>query len=544
MNRRIFSLSTSLALAGLAAQTVAATACAQDTTSTPPGVRLELSYPRGTIPRVIVLPIDTTAGDSARTIIQRDLDYGDRVSPIVLDSATLMGITPAEGQEPNYELFSKLGAAAIVRGKRTATGLRVALYDVGAKRRIDGRELPVITVPPVRDAAIRDSIMAETTLREKAIKDSVARVLRTRSAIMKRPPVRRDTRPRRFVVRDSLRRDSAATAYVRRGLARWDEDRRDSVEQAVSAAATGRIRADSMARAAAATNARMTLHRASDEVESWITGRRGIAASRIAYVQNGLIRVVDSDGENDRAVTTRGTSMSPAWHPNGRRLVYSRMTNVGTQIEQLDLETGRVRSMSSTGLNITPVFSVDGRSILYSTGGESGTDLVIASADGEAGLQPQQLTFGRGSDNNSPTFSPDGRQIAFISGRSRFPEVYTMDADGSNLQLLTPFVPGVRTYRTSPDWSPDGRSVAYEQQNGDFQVWMINVRDKEPRRLTSEGENEGPSWAPDGRHLSLSSTRGGSKQIWVLDSESGRFRQLTHNPGARLSSWSPALNFP
>ena len=116
-----------------------------------------------------------------------------------------------------------------------------------------------------------------------------------------------------------------------------------------------------------------------------------------------------------------------------------------------------------------------------------------------------------------------------------------MDADGTNVQLLTPFVPGVRTYRTAPDWSPDGRAVAYEQQNGDFQVWMINMRDKEPRRLTSEGENEGPSWAPDGRHLAISSTRGGSKQIWVLDTESGRFRQLTRAPGARLSAWSPRL---
>jgi TolB protein len=189
------------------------------------------------------------------------------------------------------------------------------------------------------------------------------------------------------------------------------------------------------------------------------------------------------------------------------------------------------------------VFSTDGRNILYSTGDESGTDLVMSPADGDGTPVPQHLTFGRGSDNNSPSFSPDGRQIAFISGRSRFPEVYTMDADGANLQLLTPFVPGVRTYRTAPDWSPDGRNVAYEQQNGDFQVWMINLRDKEPKRLTSEGENEGPSWAPDGRHLALSSTRGGSKQIWVLDTESGRFRQLTRNPGARLAAWSPTLNF-
>jgi tol-pal system beta propeller repeat protein TolB len=537
---RFLSFAAFVALAAFAA---AATACAQDTTSRAPGVRLGLNYPRGSVPRIIVLPIDTASGDSARTIVQRDLDYSDRVSPIPLDAATLMGITPPEGQEPNYELFSQLGAAAIVRGTRTANGLRMTLYDVGAKRRIESRELPVILVPPVRDAAIRDSITVETTLREKAIKDSVTRVLRTRAAIMRRPPVKKDTRPRRFVVRDSLRRDSAATAYVRRGLTRWDDDRRDSVAEAASAAVTRLIRSDSMVRAAAANNERMSLHRASDEVESWITGRRGIAATRIAYVSNGLIRVIDSDGENDRAVTTRGTSLSPAWHPNGRRLVYSRMSNVGTQIEQLDLETGRVRSMSPTGLNITPVFSMDGRNILYSTGNESGTDLVMVSADGDGGSLPQRLTFGRGSDNNSPSFSPDGRQIAFISGRSRFPEVYTMDADGSNLQLLTPFIPGVRTYRTAPDWSPDGRSVAYEQQNGDFQVWLINIRDKEPRRLTSEAENEGPSWAPDGRHLSLSSTRGGSKQIWVLDTESGRFRQLTHNPGARLSSWSPMLSF-
>jgi tol-pal system beta propeller repeat protein TolB len=538
MNRSLLSLAACAAIA-----LTAGSACGQDTTSTP-GVRLGLSYPRGSIPRVIVLPIDSTPGDSARTIIQRDLDYSDRVSPIPLDQATLMGLVPAPGQPPNYELVSKLGAAAVVQGQRTPNGIRVTLYDVGAKRRLQSRELPMINVPPVRDPVIRDSVLTATTLREKAIRDSVARVLRTRAAIMRRPPLKKDPRPRRFIVRDSLRRDSAATAYVRRGLDRWDADRADSVAAASEASITKITRADSAVRRVAALNERMSIHRVSDEVESWITGRRGIASTRIAYVQNGLIRVVDSDGENDRAVTTRGTSLSPAWHPNGRRLVYSRMSNVGTQIVQNDLEAGMERVMTANGLNITPVYSVDGRNILYSTGDESGTDLVMVAADGDGSSAPQRLTSGRGSDNNSPTFSPDGRQIAFISGRSRFPEVYTMDADGSNLQLLTPFVPGVRTYRTAPDWSPDGRSVAYEQQNGDFQVWLINIRDKEPRRLTSEGENEGPSWAPDGRHLALSSTRGGSKQIWILDTESGRFRQLTRNPGARLASWSPMLSFP
>jgi TolB protein len=301
-------------------------------------------------------------------------------------------------------------------------------------------------------------------------------------------------------------------------------------------------RQDTLARESALDQQRLNIHRISDEVERWITGRPGIAATRIAYVHNGLIRLVDSDGANDKPVTRRGLSLSPAWHPRGDRIVYSKFLEggAGTQLEEFELASGRTRTISGGGLNITPVYSQDGRSIVYASGSESGTDLMMAPVDNPTVVQ--RLTFGRGSDNGSPSFSPDGRQIAFFSSRSRFPQIYTMDADGTNLQLLTPFTPGVRSYRAAPDWSPDGRAVAYEQQMGDFQVWMINVRDRTPRQLTSVGENEGPSWAPDGRHLAISSTRGGSKQIWILDTESGRFRQLTRNAGARLAAWSPMIS--
>jgi TolB protein len=359
---------------------------------------------------------------------------------------------------------------------------------------------------------------------------------------MRRPRLVKDTRERRFVIRDSIRRDSAAAAYLRRNIARWEDERRDSVQASIRRTAARIARDDSLARLAAEDAHRIGIHQISDEVESWITGRRGIAATRIAYVHNGLIRVVDSDGFNDKPLTRRGLSLSPAWHPNGRKLIYSKFLEggAGTQLEEVDFATGRTRTISGGGLNITPEYSHDGRYVVYASGNESGTDLMMTAVDSPGVVQ--RLTFGRGSDNGSPTFSPDGRKIAFFSSRSSFPQIYTMDSDGANVQLLTPFTPGVRSYRAAPDWSPDGRAVAYEQQNGDFQVWMISVRDKEPRQLTSEGENEGPSWAPDGRHISLSSTRGGSKQIWILDTESGRFRQLTRNSGARLSAWSPMIN--
>jgi TolB protein len=523
---------------------VSTRACGQQPTppSPAPGVRLKLTYPPGTTPKVVVMPVDSTPGDSVRTMIQRDFDYGDRITPLVLDDMTLAGMTPAAGQSYNFSLFAGLGAAAIVEAKRTQGGYMVSLYDVSAQRKLESREFRVPVIPQNRDASLLDSITVATTAREKALRDSVYRSLRVRADVMRRPRLVKDTRERRFVIRDSIRRDSAAVAYLKRNVARWEEDRRDSVAASIVRVAARIARDDSLARRAAEDAQRMGIHRIADEVERWITGTGGIASTRIAYVHAGLVRVVDSDGFNDKPLTQRGLSMSPAWHPSGRKLIYSKFLEggQGTQLEEVDFATAKTRTLSKGGLNITPTYSHDGRYVVYASGSESGTDLMMVAVDSPGVVQ--RLTFGRGSDNGSPTFSPDGRKIAFFSSRSRFPQIYTMDTDGANVELLTPFTPGVRSYRAAPDWSPDGRSVAYEQQNGDFQVWMINVRDKEPRQLTSEGENEGPSWAPDGRHISISSTRGGSKQIWILDTESGRFRQLTHNSGARLSAWSPMIN--
>ena len=70
----------------------------------------------------------------------------------------------------------------------------------------------------------------------------------------------------------------------------------------------------------------------------------------------------------------------------------------------------------------------------------------------------------------------------------------------------------------------------------------MDVASRTVRQLTSEGSNEDPTWAPDGRHLAFASTRTGARQIWVMDLDTGRVRQLTRQEGARLPSWSPRLD--
>jgi len=295
---------------------------------------------------------------------------------------------------------------------------------------------------------------------------------------------------------------------------------------------------------------RMAVHRTSDEIERWVTGQRGIAGTRIAYMRGQSIRIIDSDGADEITVPTEENGGSPAWNPSGTMLAYTTYgvssTNVGSHVVLIDLSTGRSRTLVHPGRNtlfLTPVFSPDGNSVIYSREGENGSDLFSVNVSGTE--PPHQLTAGRGTVNTNPTMSPDGRRVAFVSGRLGRPELYIMDSDGTNLNVLTDYDFSEKNYRSDPDWSPDGRLVAYQERINDrFQIRTIPVKGGTPKQLTNIGENEQPSWAPDARHLVLTSTRSGVRQLWVLDTESSRFRQLTKSAGSRLSSWSPRLAQP
>jgi TolB protein len=287
---------------------------------------------------------------------------------------------------------------------------------------------------------------------------------------------------------------------------------------------------------------RMAVHGVADEVERWITGLKGIAQTRMAYVVGQKVHLVDSDGADDELQPVTGNAMSPAWNFAGNQVVYA---TFGTQsrIVILDLRTGKTRVLHNatpTHANLTPVFAPDAAAIVYAHADDDGSDLYLVATDDGA---PRRISVGRGTDNVQPSFSPDGRRIAFTSGRVGHPEVYIMDADGTNAELLTSFDFGDKNYRSDPDWSPDGRLVAFQSQfaDGRFQIMTISLRDRSTKLLTSEGSNEQPSWAPDGRHLVFASTRGGGRELWVLDTESGRLRQLTRSMGAQLPAWSPRL---
>jgi TolB protein len=294
---------------------------------------------------------------------------------------------------------------------------------------------------------------------------------------------------------------------------------------------------------------RMGVHRASDEIERWATGQKGISATRVAYVRgsgdNTAIRIVDSDGANEITVPAEACSLSPSWNPTATMIAYT-TCGAASRVLVIDLSTGRSRTLVGPTRNTnysTPVFGPDGNTVFFTRTGETSGDLYSVNVSGG---DPKRLTFGRSVLNSSPTMSPDGRQIVYMSNGTGHPELYIMDADGPDGRVLTDYEESDRNYRSDPDWSPDGRLIAYQERvpNGRFQIRTIKPNGYTPKLMTSEGENEQPAWAPDARHIVFTSSRTGVRQLWIMDIETSATRQLTHSAGSRVPSWSPRIAVP
>ena len=284
--------------------------------------------------------------------------------------------------------------------------------------------------------------------------------------------------------------------------------------------------------------ARRIAHAFADEIVLFLTSKRGIALTSIAFYSDRdsfkEIFLMDYDGFDQRRLTAhKSISMSPSWSGQGDAVAYvSFFAERGPALYLADVASGRKTPLVSEGsLNASPSFSADGRQVAFARALGANIEIFTCNRDGSG---VRRLTNSGGIDTN-PAWSPSGKEIAFTSSRSGTPQIYVMDTEGSNLRRVT----FQGDYNDGASWSPDGTRLAYatRSERNRFDLALVDLVTLAARRITQgSGSNESPSFSPDGRRLAFTSTRAGGTQVFSLRvADGGDLEQLTfegHN-------WSP-----
>lgn len=352
---------------------VAAPLVAQDTTTR--GVRIGLTYDPGSKPGVVVLPGRGVGADSIRAMLQRDLDFGDRINVIVLDPAATSAAQRASA--PVWPVLAKLGAAAAVQVTPTATGMHLAVYDVAKQTTALVKDYPASPMTDTR--AWRAAVHGLSDDLEESLTGTRG-IARTR-------------------------------VLFERGKRMWMVD--SDGEQVVPATDVG-----------------------TPLVGSWHPNGTMIAYS--TYLP-AAIMVLDLQTNRGRTLASgNGIFISPVFSPDGESVVYAHGVDDGTDIYISPLSGGGQRKLSvgRGSDNVTPTFSPDGRRIAFMSQRAGHPELWTMDADG---TNPETLTldFGENVYRANPDWSPDGQRLAFQSQFGSTFQVMTIALRDKSMKQLT-----------------------------------------------------------------------------------------------------------
>ena len=131
--------------------------------------------------------------------------------------------------------------------------------------------------------------------------------------------------------------------------------------------------------------------------------------------------------------------------------------------------------------------------------------------------------------------APSGDRVAVIGGG----QLLVMNIDGSGVQQ-------VGTNAVNADWSPDGNRLAYVRSPGP-ELHIVNANGGGDILVpnVTPGGWDGISWSPDGGRIAFEGMRGGTRTIYLVNSDGSGLWDLDAvlpGPAIRATgepSWSP-----
>jgi Tol biopolymer transport system component len=268
--------------------------------------------------------------------------------------------------------------------------------------------------------------------------------------------------------------------------------------------------------------------------------------SRIAFDASwsGVRRIWTADelGRNPQMVTRDASDvvahMAARWSPDGTRIAFQNLEKMKVDIGLVDLRNGEMSLLTDDEpRDLDPVWLTN-EAVVFASYRGGGLNLwrIDVTAEGAPSGLPLQITTGAGQDLH-PATTPDGR-IAFVT-MNQNSDIWRLPVDPPTGRPTGPPERLVTSTREDSRGviSPDGRLLAFNSDRaGNMNLWLLDLEQHRPRQLThGPGGDYQARWSPDGTRLVYFSSRAGNADIWEVNVLTGAQRQLTTDPGVDVN---------
>jgi TolB protein len=293
---------------------------------------------------------------------------------------------------------------------------------------------------------------------------------------------------------------------------------------------------------------RQLAHYTSDGIYESISGIKGIAATKLLYVNETKnsksisaykLMLADSDGANEKVLLTSSEPIiSPSWSPDGKKVAYVSFETGIAKVFIQDIASGKRESVLSKNTQISsPSWSPDGKYLSLTLYQDGNAEIYIMR------LQDRTLTrmTNQFAIDTESSWSPKGNKIIFTSGRSGSPQIYELD-----LRKLNPKAKRISfegTYNAKASYLPKEEGIIFVHRSDDglFHIALKYKKENFIRVLTEAKMDESPSVAPNGNMVIYGIKEENLSMLAGFSLSGARFKLPASEGEVREPAWSNFL---